>query len=255
MGLFSGLSRIIRGLTMSVESTLLLPFRDKADKLREKSPEFRMFLDSKLGSPIETATKKLWADSMVGNIRDILPKGKISTAVANVWGNTIGDKACRIMDRKKLKDHYKKGWITVDEYAERRANQIQANFINRIKRPVMNARELIKQVGLGKALDKFDDFIKPAKDAIKKVLDPVTDFVSEKCGNLMKKGIATFHRGVNEVRRLGNEIKEKYVKPVINKAADVIETAATKVYDFGKKSVEAVKTGVIKVWKWITGKK
>lgn len=249
MGLFSGFSRIIGGIRMSIEAPLLIPFRDKADKLRDISPQFRMFLDSDLGSSIEAATKKMWADSMVTSIRDILPDGKISTAIANVWGNTIGDKAGRIMDKKKLKYHYKKGWITVDEYAEKRANQIQANLINRLKRPIANARELMNQVGLSEVVDKVDEFVKPIKDTVKEVFGPVASNISQKSRNLMQKGIATFHRGVNELR----EIREEYVKPVIEKTAKVIKTAATVVYDFGKATVDKVIVVTNKVWKWITG--
>lgn len=254
MGAFSSLVKIIRGIKMSVESVLLLPFRDKADNLRNKSPEFRMFLDSDLGSPIETPTKKIWVDAMVGELRDVFPKGKISTAVANVWGNTIGDKAARIMDRKKLKDHYKKGRISVDEYAEKRATQIQANFINRLKRPIMSTRELMKQVGLGKALDKVDEFLKPAKDEIKKVLDPISDAVAKKSKNLMEKGIATFHKGIAEVRRIGGKIKEDVIKPVVEKTSKVIEKTVSAIEEFAEHPIDSVKKGFKKVWNWITGK-
>lgn len=253
MGLFSAFSRIFRGIKMSVESTLLMPFRDKADNLRKKSPEFAMFLDSKLGSPIEVATKKIWADTILNDVREFLPKYRITQAVASVWGNTIGDKAGRIMDRKKLKDHYKKGWISVEEYAEKRATQIQANFVNRLKRPIMNTRELMKQMGFGKALDKFDEFTKPVRDKIKKIAEPITDFAAEKTKNLLEKGITTFQNGIREIKQFGDSIKENIAVPVVKKAAELVGIPSSAAEEFARHPVETIKRGIKKVWKKIFG--
>ena len=97
MGLFKGWTNILRGLKHAVEAPLLQPFKDKADLLMNNSPQFRMFLDSTLGSPIEPKIKKIWADSILANMRDLIPEGKYGSALAEVWGNAIADKACRIM--------------------------------------------------------------------------------------------------------------------------------------------------------------
>ena len=253
MGLFSGWTKILRGLKHAVEAPLLAPFKDKADELRS-IPEFQMFLDSPLGSPIESRTKKIMADSILGNMRDLLPKGKYGTALANVWGSTIADKASRIMDKKKLKEHFKKGWISVDEYADRRATQIQANLVVRLKRPIMDSRAFLEEVGFKETLDKVDRFLKPITDKIGKALKPVGKYVGEKSKQLLEKGIVTYQKGVAEVKRVSKEIKENIIDSVVEKAAEVVKTTVTTVVDFAKKTTSSVKAGFKKAWNWFKSK-
>lgn len=259
MGRWNGYTDILKGL-LTVHDAIRDDFSGISDKLR-KYPQFRMFLDSKLGSPIEDATKKLWSDAVINAIRSKLPKGKLSSKVAKGLGSWIGEKANSFMDRVKLLDHYRKGRISVDEYVDRRSTQIQATLVNVVKSAKKFAwigRQAIYHGLEVLGIPQPDNILGAIASAtgvrwaVKKATQTVEKAVkSEKTKRLIEKGIVAVHAGITAVKKSYDYAKEAFIDPVIKKTANFVEKSVERVIDFGKKTTNAVKSGVKKAWSWI----
>lgn len=231
------------------------------DYLKKKSPQFRMFLDSDLTSSISIAIKKQWSDAIVNNIRSHFPKNEKADKLAIKIGNWIGEKTNSFMDRVKLTHHYYKGRITIDQYLDKRSEQIQANFINVVDKCKKNSWIIraaiyshLEQWGIPNAETLVGNILKvTGVRAITKKTTAIIDKVvkSPKTKELIQAGIATVHEGVNLVTKACRTINEKVVQPVVRTIAKVIERPAEKVVECAVKGYNALKTGVQKGWNWI----
>lgn len=260
MGFWNGYTNILKGL-LSIHDTIRDDFNGIADKLRKKSPQFRIFLDSNLGSSTEAATKKIWADSIINGIRDHLPKGRLTERLANGLGSWIGEKANGFMDRVKLMDHYRKGRIGVDDYMRKRSVQIQGTLINiaqKAKKFAWIGRHAIYGGLEAMGIPQPDSILGKVSEAtgirwvVKKINNGVEKLLkSEKARQLCERGVTEFHAGITAIGQACKTVKENGLDPVIEKTAEFVGKTVDKVVDFGKKTYSAVKTGTKKVFKWI----
>lgn len=231
------------------------------DYLKKKSPQFRMFLDSDLTSSIGIAIKKQWADAIITGIRSHFPKNEKAEKVATKIGNWIGEKANSFMDRVKLAHHYYNGRITIDQYLDKRSEQIQATFINVVDKCKKNSWILrsaiysqLEQWGVPNPQDTIGTILKVTgiRTATKTVTTLVDKVVkSPKTKELIQAGIATFHEGVNLATKACRTINEKVVQPVVKTIAKAIERPAKMVVECAAKGYNALKTGVQKGWNWL----
>lgn len=260
MGFWNGYTDVLKGL-LSIHDTIRDNFNGIADKLRKKSPQFRMFLDSDLGSPIEVATKKLWGDSIINGIRNHLPEGRLTEKLANGLGSWIGEKANSFMDRVKLLDHYRKGKITVDDYMRKRSVQVQGTLINiaqKAKKFAWIGRKAIYSGLEALGVPQPETTLGTISEAtgvrwiVKKTTDGIEKLAkSEKARQLCERGITEFHAGVTKIELACRTVKKEVIDPVIEKTAELVEKTVDTVVDFGRKSFSAVKAGVQKVFKWL----
>ena len=270
MGILSGYIKTLKGL-LATHDACKFNFGGIPNLLKKVSPQFRMFLDSKLDSPTENATKKMWADSIVGGIRSKFPKNKLSQKVATGLGNWIGEKANSFMDRVKLLHQYHQGRITIDQYLDKRATQIQSTFVNvtnKLKHFAWFGRKLInsqlEELGIPEPDSKLGKVLEATgiRTVVKKIGKGVENVIkSEKTKEVIKAGILTVHKGVTSMSDAWRTVKERVVEPVLNTIANVAEKTVEAIPVIAKKTVEAVKEGwkttketAKKVLNWLRGK-
>ena len=231
------------------------------DYLKKKSPQFRMFLDSDLTSSIGCRIKKQWADAIITGIRSHFPKNEKAEKVATKIGNWIGEKANSFMDRVKLAHHYYNGRITIDQYLDKRSEQIQATFINVVDKCKKNSWLLRTAIyrklelwGVSNPQDMMATILKVTgvRTATKTVTTLVDKVVkSPKTKELIQAGIVTFHEGVNLATNACRTINEKVVQPVVKTIAKAIERPAEIIVDCAVKGYQAAKRGIQKGWNWL----
>lgn len=234
------------------------------DYLKKKSPQFRMFLDSDLTSSIGIAIKKQWADAIITSVRSHFPKNEKGEKIATKIGSWIGEKANSFMDRVKLTHHYYNGRITIDQYLDRRSEQIQATFINVVDKCKKNSWILrtaiysqLEQWGVPNPQDTIGTILKVTgiRAATKKVTTLVDKAVkSPKTKELIQAGIATFHEGVNLVTKAYHTVQEKVIHPVVKTISNGIKRAPESVVKCAAKGYQAVKQGVQKAFNWVKNK-
>ena len=234
------------------------------DYLKKKSPQFRMFLDSDLTSSISIAIKKQWSDAIINSVRSHFPKSEKMNKFATGLGNWIGEKANSFMDRVKLTHHYYTGRISIDQYLDRRSEQIQATFINIADKCKKNSWIIraaiyshLEQWGVPNAETLVGNILKVTgiRALTKKVTSVVDKVVkSQKTKDFIQAGIATVHEGVNLVTKAYNTVKEKVVQPVVKTIAKAIERPAEIIVDCAVKGYQAAKRGIQKGWNWLKEK-
>ena len=238
MGIINGYIKILQGFTEGQDALQINT--EFIDKLARRSPAFRMFLDSPFNSETEIAIKKFFVDSHISSIRDKLPEGKISNSIAIFLGKRLGNAQNATLDRCKAFYKYNKGQITLDEYQDIRATQIQASIVNIYKKTKWITRKAIA------TLCGFDDnssteskigfgyLIRKGEKLIEKAL------ASEPTKKLIKASVATIHAGVAVVKKTYNTVKECVVDPVIKTVSNAINKGAEVLVDITDKTVKTV---------------
>ena len=270
MGILSGYIKTLKGL-LATHDACKFNFGGIPNLLKKVSPQFRMFLDSKLDSQTENVTKKMWADSIVGGIRNIFPKNNLSQKVATGIGNWIGEKANSFMDRVKLLHQYHQGRISLDQYLDKRSTQIQSTFVNitnKLKYFAWFGRKLIsnqlEELGVPEPDSKIGKILEATgiRTVVKKVVAGIENITrSEKTKEVIKAGVLTVHKGITIISDACKTVKERVVEPVLNTIATVAEKSVEAIPVIAKKTIEAVKEGwkttketAKKVWNWLRGR-
>lgn len=263
MGLLSGYIDTLKGM-LTTHDACKFNFGGIPNILKKVSPQFRMFVDSEFDSPIENATKKMWADSIVGGLRNKFPKNKLSQKMATGLGNWIGEKANSFMDRVKLMHQYHQGTITIDQYLDRRSTQVQAsmvNIVNKAKKLAWMGRKFIhaklEEMGVPEPESTIGNILEATgiRTLTKKIGDGIEKVVkSEKTRELIQAGIATVHKGITAISDACTTVKERVVEPVLQTIAKAAETTVEVVTTVAKKTWETGKKTVKIIWGLITGK-
>ena len=238
MGLIDGYTKILQGFTEGQDVFQINP--EFHDKQLKRNPLYRIFLDSDFNSDIETAVKKMRVDSHISSIRHKLPEGKISEKLSIFIGSRIANAENSLLDRYKAFYKLKKGQISLDQYQNIRATQIQASIVNTYKKTKWMARKAIA------TLFGFDDdssteskvgfgfIIRKGEKLVEKALS------SETSKKIIKASVATVHAGIAAVKKAYNTVKECLVDPVVNTVGKAVKKTAEAIVDFGHKAKEVV---------------
>ena len=175
------------------------------------------------------------------------------------------------MDRVKLIHQYHQGRITIDQYLDKRATQIQSTFVNitnKLKHFAWFGRKLLnsqlEEIGVPEPDSKIGKVLEATgiRTVVRKIGKGIENVIkSEKTKEVIKAGILTVHKGVTIISDACKTVKERVVEPVLNTIANAAEKTVEAIPIIAKKTVEAVKEGwkttketAKKVWNWLRGK-
>lgn len=261
MGLLQGYIETLEG-ALAIHDACTFNFGGLPDCLKQVSPQFRMFLDSDFGSPIEKVTKEMWADSILEGCRNKFPQNKLGQKLAVGLGCWIGEKANGFMDRMKLLHQYHYRKITIQQYADIRSTQVQATMINiadKAKKCAWMGRLALRKglelVGIPMPETLLGQIAEATgiRKVVKWVGDGVEKIVrSEKTKNLIRNGVVLVHSGITAISNACKVIKEEVVEPVLETIADVAKVTVKTLTSVAKKGWNFAKSVSSKIWSFIS---